>query len=145
MKVVVDTNLLVRAFLSSTGRAAQLLEAFLAGRFRIVLSPLLIAELRRVLAYPRIASRPGFRSGDANTFVDRLTLQADVVPGHYDVRGVPDDLSDNALLSAAVEARADYIVSEDAEQLLPLKQYRLVDFVINIVDCESFLRRLDEE
>ncbi len=47
------------------------------------------------------------------------------VPGLYAVELVPTDPRDNPVVAAALEGSADYIVSDDRRDLLPLKAIRL--------------------
>ena len=56
-RVVLDVNVLVSALLSPAGSPARLLRAWRAARFELVVSPALLAELTRTLAYPKLAAR----------------------------------------------------------------------------------------
>jgi putative PIN family toxin of toxin-antitoxin system len=53
-RVVLDSNVIVSGF-GWSGPPATVLDAALDGRLVLVTSPPLLAELRRVLAYPRLA------------------------------------------------------------------------------------------
>ena len=57
MRAVVDVNVLVSSVLSRSGAPARLISAWLDGAFEMVVSPMLLDELRRVLAYPKIRTR----------------------------------------------------------------------------------------
>jgi putative PIN family toxin of toxin-antitoxin system len=57
VRAVLDPNVIVAALLSSSGAPAQLLRAWLQGQFELVVSPLLLAELQRTLAYPKLRRR----------------------------------------------------------------------------------------
>jgi uncharacterized protein len=57
LRVVLDVNVLVSALLSPAGTPARLLRAWRMARFELVVSPALLAELTRTLAYPKLASR----------------------------------------------------------------------------------------
>ncbi len=57
MRAVLDPNVIISAFLSSSGAPARLLRAWLNGRFELIVSPLLLAELERSLAYPKLRKR----------------------------------------------------------------------------------------
>ncbi|MGH2671021.1 MAG: putative toxin-antitoxin system toxin component, PIN family [bacterium] len=54
IRAVLDTNVLVSALLSAAGAPAALIRAWQDGAFELVTSPLLIEELRGVLARPKI-------------------------------------------------------------------------------------------
>jgi len=53
-RIVADTNVLVSG-LGWGGASAKILDAVRDGRLALVQSPALLAELRRVLAYPKLA------------------------------------------------------------------------------------------
>lgn len=57
MRAVLDPNVIISALLSPTGTPAEALRAWLEGRFQLVVSPLLLAELERALAYPKLRKR----------------------------------------------------------------------------------------
>jgi putative PIN family toxin of toxin-antitoxin system len=54
VRAVLDPNVVISALLSSAGAPARLLQAWLHGRFELIVSPLLLAELERALAYPKL-------------------------------------------------------------------------------------------
>jgi len=73
------------------------------------------------------------------TSVGKLAL---FVPGNYVVYRLDEvDQDDNMLLAAAQEGAADYLVSLDAKQVLPLKHHAGVQ----IVHPSLFIRALDQE
>jgi uncharacterized protein len=57
LRVVLDPNVLVSALLSPDGTPARVLLAWIGGAFELVVSPKLVAELERVLTYPKLATR----------------------------------------------------------------------------------------
>jgi predicted nucleic acid-binding protein len=50
VRAVLDTNVLISAFLSPQAAPARAIRAWLDGRFELIVSPLLLAELERALA-----------------------------------------------------------------------------------------------
>ncbi len=61
MRVVLDTNILVRANPRARGPARDLLQKIVSGNHVLVTSPSLLQELARVLAYPRVEMRWNLR------------------------------------------------------------------------------------
>jgi putative PIN family toxin of toxin-antitoxin system len=55
LRAVLDPNVIVSAALSPAGAPARIVRRWLEGEFELVVSPKLVAELRRVLAYPKIS------------------------------------------------------------------------------------------
>ena len=72
-----------------------------------------------------------------------LLEAAEVSSGRYQVDMVPTDARDNHIVSTALEGGADYIVTEDARDLLSLKVIKVRGFPpIQVVDASSFVRQL---
>ena len=112
MRAVLDANLVISAVLSPRGTPARLLLAWQAGAFDLVVSPSLLAELRRALAYPKLERL--VTSADADGFVawiGRSALLATDPDGEPPVRAV--DPADDYLLALAAAERA-VLVSGDA-------------------------------
>ena len=74
MRAVLDVNVLISALLSRTGAPARLLLAWQEGRFELIVSPGLLAELGRALAYPKL--RRLIPASDAEAFVAGLSRSA---------------------------------------------------------------------
>jgi putative PIN family toxin of toxin-antitoxin system len=135
MKAVLDANVFISAVLVPYGRPAQILQAWRDGRFELVISPPILAEIRRVLLYPRLQRKHGWEEADINAFLDGLRTTATIVPGHLEVTVVRDDPTDDKYVGAAVEADAAYIVSGD-EHLKTIERYQ----GIIVLSPAAFLR-----
>jgi putative PIN family toxin of toxin-antitoxin system len=124
LRVVLDTNVFVSSLLSTEGTPAQLLNAWREGRYMLVTSPAIIAEVVGVLESPRISKKYLIRHQDVENLVDVLKTDAVLVPGEAGVKGsVPRDPRDEMFLACAIDANADCIVSGD-RHLLDLQTYR---------------------
>lgn len=118
LRAVLDTNVLVSAFIRPKGIPAQIRVAGMEARFIIVLSDLLFQELRDVLARPRLVKTGNYTKDQAEEFLSLLALAADVIPGPERAPAVlAADPDDDWVLATAVEGNADAIVSGDAELL----------------------------
>jgi putative PIN family toxin of toxin-antitoxin system len=111
VRVVLDANVLISAALSPRGTPARLLLAWQAGAFELVVSPQLLAELRRALAYPKLARL--VPPADADAFAAWLGRAAELAA---DPSGPPpvrsEDPADDYLVSLAAAERA-VLVSGD--------------------------------
>lgn len=110
-RAVLDTNVIVSG-LGWRGAPATILDAVTDDRLVLVTSAALLAELRRVLEYPRLAKviQGGAQLAD-------LVAASGVVVAPSRVLTVVRDDDDNRVLEAAIEGAADYIVSGDADLL----------------------------
>jgi uncharacterized protein len=77
LRAVVDANVLISAALSPRGAPARVLRAWLDGAFELVVSPLLLDELERALAYPKLRER--IPQEEAVRLVDLLRRSASLV------------------------------------------------------------------
>ncbi len=135
MKVVLDANQFVSAVLVPYGHPAQILQAWQEGRFELVVSPPILAEVRRVLLYPRLQRKHGWSEAEVDAFLDRLRAAALVVPGQINLQVVTEDPTDDKYLSCAMEAEAERIISGD-EHLKNLEEYQ----GIRVLAPAQFLR-----
>jgi putative PIN family toxin of toxin-antitoxin system len=117
VRAVLDPNVIISALLSPSGAPARLLRAWPYGRFELIVSPLLLAELDRALAYPsprrRIAPQEAHRT--IEWIIDSATSAKD--PNEPPPVRSPDPGDDYLIALAASEQAA--LVSGD-EHLLGL-------------------------
>jgi putative PIN family toxin of toxin-antitoxin system len=113
LRVVADPGVLVSAVLSATGPPALIVDRWRAGDLDLVVSPKLLLELEEVLLRPRFRAQVG--EDDARAYVDALAAEALVVADPEDVERVTRDPDDDYLVAPAIAARADVIVSGDAD------------------------------
>ncbi len=111
MRAVLDANVLISAILSPRGAAARLLLAWQAGAFELIVSPTLLAEVRRALGYPKLVRLVPTGSADAFAAWRRSTaVLVPDPPGPPPVRS--DDPGDDDLIALAAAERA-VLVSGD--------------------------------
>ena len=133
-KAVVDTNILARGLLRPGGASAALLQEVEDANFRLVLSPSILRELRKVFFKPHVRQRYPLTM----EHMASLQVVAEMVEGRFQVYGASRDPDDNHVLACALEGKVDFIVSDDRKHILPLGEYR----GIPIVSMPAFLRML---
>ncbi|MES2210838.1 MAG: putative toxin-antitoxin system toxin component, PIN family [Chloroflexota bacterium] len=115
-RAVLDTNVLVSALISPGGASARLLLELRAGAFELILSPLLLAELREVLCRDKF--RRYVTAFEADAYVELIrregVVRADPSPSPEPMSTDPDD---EYLIDLAREAGADALVTGDAHLL----------------------------
>ena len=127
MRVVLDTNVLVSATLIAGGQEARILRAWRAGAFDLVVSPAILEEIGRVLTEARLRRRRWMADDEVVALLEGLAQEGVVVSGRVPVQ-VSRDPADDKFLAAAVEGRADYVVTGDRD-LLDLETYRGVRMI----------------
>lgn len=106
MKIVLDTNVLVSAFLSADGAPAQVLTLVLGGELRLLFDDRILAEYKDVLARPRFGLDPA----DVSKVLRQLETDGELVLAEPQERKLPDP-DDRAFLEVALTGHADAIVT----------------------------------
>lgn len=137
IKAVIDTSVMVSVVFAQQGLAKELRDMIADGAFELVTSKEIIAELDRVLHYPRILRQ--FRATKENVadLIGLIVEKATFTEGRVSLRKIEEDPSDDMFLACALEGHADYIVSRDPH-LRNLKRFQGID----IVDVKTFLGKL---
>lgn len=111
MRVVLDANVLVSAFLSRTGTPAELVRRWLGGELDLVVCERLLAETERTLTSPKL--RPRVDEQHVERFVATLRRGAEVVPDPADPPPVHSpDPDDDHLLALAARERAPLVTGD---------------------------------
>ncbi len=121
---VLDANLIVRGLLTPYGGSERLLRALAEGLFVFVTSESILYEVATILSEPRVQRYGPFPADEIRQRMDLLRRIGILVPGSLDVALVPTDAKDNPVVACALEGGAQYIVTDDRRDLLPLKVIR---------------------
>jgi putative PIN family toxin of toxin-antitoxin system len=111
MRLVLDTNIIVAALRSPSGGSAALLRRIRAGEIRMLLSVPLLLEYEAVALRPEHLQAARISAADVVNVLDVLALFAEPVAIHYLWRPRLRDPADEMVLEAAVNGRADAIVT----------------------------------
>ena len=137
MRVVLDTNILVRALIKPLGTVSPIVHYLRDGRYTLLYSDSLLEELVDVLGRDRIRKKYHLGSHDIATILALILLRGiAVVPDEQII--VCRDPKDNQILEAAVAGKADVIVSGD-DDLLVLNPFQ----GIPIIGPAAFLSMLE--
>lgn len=132
MNVVLDTNILISAFVFPGGAPEFVYRAAIERRIELVTSPPLLAEFGRVLS-----EKFGWEPAMAERAVDHVARIATVVRPTEKLAVVEQDPADDRVLEAAAEGNAEVIVSGD-RHLTRIGTWE----GIRIVKAPSFLAEL---
>ena len=138
LRAILDVNVLISALISPSGSPARLLLAWQEGRFELIVSPALLAELGRALAYPKL--RRLITQEDADAFVAWLSRSALLARDATDPPPIhAADPNDDYLLALAAEQRAE-LVSGDGHLLALVGDYPIAgpaDFLATILGAKD--------
>jgi putative PIN family toxin of toxin-antitoxin system len=115
MRIVLDTNILVRANIKAVGPAREALRRIISGNHVLITSPFLLREVERALAYPRLQRLWRLSSQDIQEHVQLLVKVSELV---YPIMGaavVLRDPKDDPVVYTAVSGRADVICTLDSD------------------------------
>jgi putative PIN family toxin of toxin-antitoxin system len=112
-RAVVDPNLVIAAAIRPDGAPADCMRAHAAGRFDLVVSPLLLAELGTVLAREKF--RPFLTTEQAARLVNALTRDSHIADDPAERKPVSRDPNDDYLIGLARTVSADVLVTGDAD------------------------------
>jgi putative PIN family toxin of toxin-antitoxin system len=136
MRVILDTNILLSALMGRGTPPDRLYEHWKDGRFVLASCERQLEELNRVTRRPFFRER--IKPSEAGRLVNdlrRLALMGDPLPV---VRRSPD-ADDDWLLALAEKIQADYLVTGDKSDLLPLDHHGTT----RIVTARQLAERLD--
>jgi putative PIN family toxin of toxin-antitoxin system len=113
VRVVLDTNVVVSAYLVPTGKPARILSLARQGKIDICLSEDILGEIKRTLLRPKLQKIHKATPQEIDRFLRAFGEVVDLVPGTTEVDEVDADPDDNKILACALEGKADFVVSGD--------------------------------
>lgn len=111
MRIVLDTNVLIAAFISH-GQSAELLE-YLIRRHTIVLSQFILDEFR-----DKLTSKFKFSAASVNSAIELIIGRSEIVESPSLDSSVSRDPDDDYILSTARSGNAHCIVTGDKDLLV---------------------------
>ena len=138
MLLVLDTDVVVSAMRSPSGASAEILRQLRLGRLSIGLSVALALEYEAVCLRDEHRAAAALTLQEALIFVDAIIAMAEPVKVHYRWRPQLRDAADEMVLEAAVNARADALLTFN------LRHFQLAanDFGLLVERPGEFLRRV---
>ena len=105
LSAILDTNIFVRAALQPSSPSAAVVDAYLNGRFQLILSQATLQELLAVLLLPDLREIHGWSDDEILGFLLNLPARAVLYSGRLVVpASLTRDVSDTKFLSLAHEA-----------------------------------------
>ena len=118
MKVVLDTNILVSGLMYPASTPGRIIAAWSEVQFDVVTTHEQLAEIGRVLGYPKIRRILKWDDDRIERFIEQVCLRADVAEVGADQFEVLRDPEDTPILGALVAAQADLLVTGDRDLLV---------------------------
>lgn len=131
-KVAIDTNVIISAF-GWHGKPEDVVKLATTDRIKNFISLEMLAELRKVVAYPKL----NFSEILQAEIIETVFSASSIINVNESVNVIIDDPPDNRVLECALSANVDFVISGD-KHLLNLKAFK----GIAISSPEDFLARL---
>ena len=147
VKAVVDTQVVVRGLLGIRRSACTaIFDALSAGAFVAVTSPHIMQELRDVLDLPKLRRRYDLTDDEVLSLLEEYRELAEIVPGALGTLNIQSDpaipAEDRAIVAAALEGAAQYLVTDDAG-LLDVKVLSVSGYpTLQIIAPSPFVRQV---
>ena len=130
--VVVDSNIFISAF-HFGGNPERILTLANHGVIKLFISEFILDEVKRILL-----DKFNWSKQQVQKFAIKPMLEiATLIEPDINLDVIPEDEDDNHIISCAVSAKADFLVSGD-KHILRLKKYK----TIKIVNSSDFLEIL---
>jgi putative PIN family toxin of toxin-antitoxin system len=142
LRIVLDTNALIRAHRRISSRARRLLEQLLQGGHDLILSNEMLAEATKVLRYPRFQSLYGLTDADLLDYTQFLQSISHLVALDPQYRAPLRDPNDLIVLQTAERGEADILCTDDGDFFDPTILSYFAARGIEVCDEAALLERL---
>jgi putative PIN family toxin of toxin-antitoxin system len=122
MRLVLDTSVVAAAFRSRSGASNLLLQMAAEGQFIMLATPALFLEYEDVLMRPEQRKVHGISVRDLELLMRDLARLIEPVEVHFQWRPQLRDANDEMVLEAAMNGRADGLVTHNRRDFLPASQ-----------------------
>jgi|SRR6516162_3357200 len=119
LRVVLDTSVVVAALRSRAGASNRVLELVARGKVQPLTSTALFLEYEEVLRRPENRLATGMSEEDVEEFLVALVSAAEPVEINFRWRPQLKDPQDELVLEAAVNGRAEALVTHDVRDFEP--------------------------
>lgn len=142
IKVLIDTNVWVSAFLNPGGYPAKIITAWLEDKIQVTTSIPLLEEISDVLQRPRIRCKYRYSTEQIKKHFDLIVQRANKVEPTCNIH-LCRDAKDNIVLETALSGRLKYLVTRDDDiKRDPVLIQAMSKSGIEIITVSKFLQVL---
>ena len=137
LRIVLDTSILVAGLRSRSGASNELLRRVARGRLTALATPALFLEYEEVLLRPEQRSSHGLSGHQVERFLAALASTIEPVTVHIAWRPQLRDPSDEMVLEAAINGRANAIATFNVRDFTPAGR-----FGVSVLRPSELLKRI---
>jgi uncharacterized protein len=126
MRAVLGTNVLLSGLMYPSSVPGRIVEAWVIGRFDLVVSYAQLAEISRTLSYPKIRKITRWDDAKTEAFLRQLLLRAELVETQDTAVEAVADPTDTPILASLVVSGAEALVTGDKDLLALRGNYPIV-------------------
>jgi len=140
-RVVLDTSVIVAGLRSRLGASNALLTRVAGKRLVPLVTTALFLEYEEVLLRPEQRLATGMREADIAGFLAAFASAAEPIEVHFQWRPQLPDPDDEMVLEAAVNGRADALITHNIDDFAPVAR----TFSIPVLTPGKLLKELEHE
>jgi len=137
ISAVLDTNILASGTISAITPPGQIIDAWRDGKFLLITSEHILAELEHTLQKSYFQSH--ITETEVRNFIELLQYESVVTPLTIKVKNVATHPEDDLTISTAVSGQANYLVTGDGPLL---RKVGPIYQGVNIVTPNDFLKKI---
>ena len=148
-RVVFDVNVFLQAMAVPNGPAGRCIQLAVEGQLDMVVSPIVMQELRAVASRPTVIAKLHLLATRTEEFIDTMEAAATILGGFPEGFSYQRDPDDAHYVNLALAAGAGFIVTRDKDllDLMDSSKPEAADFqkrfqTLQILDPVEFLRRV---
>lgn len=143
--VLLDANVFVSAFINPNGLPALIIEAWLKGKFTIVISIPLLQEIAEVLQTPRIKLKYGLSDNEIAKFLQLIADHSLWVTPSATLK-ICRHPNDDSILNTAIAGEAEYLISRDDDIKRDKKLIsKMKSQGVTILSVQAFLDKINRD
>lgn len=114
IRVVLDVNVIVSSIIAPSGTPGRIYDAWKRQQLYVITSPVIIAKTLEVIRRPSIQNHFSISEADIQAIKTLLERRTILTPHNLKLTVVERDPEDDNIIIAAVEGKADCIVTGDS-------------------------------
>jgi uncharacterized protein len=128
MQVILDTNVWVSGIFSQESKSGLIINQWHSDKMEIIMSDVLLAEIHKVLLYPKIFKRLKMSNDDIERYIDAIKFFTKYISIKNNQFHDSDlkDMNDQFLLAMLQETGADYLITGDNDLLVLAHKYPII-------------------